>query len=79
MVNSRKYAGPENDTIFKTERDRSPNPADDRGINLCLMDEQDIKSLRESGESSFRILHHTYYMKVSDAYTQELQMAACLY
>jgi len=56
MVVSNKYTAPNenDDDVFAmkipTKTDVSSNPADDREIDLCQMDEQDVKSLHESGE-----------------------------
>ncbi len=58
MVISNKYTTPNenDDDVFAmkipTKTDVSPNPADDREIDLCQMDEQDVKSLHESGEQT---------------------------
>ena len=54
MAASSKYTAPREDGTFvmkiPTKTDDAPDPAHDQKIDLSQMDEQDIKSLRKSGE-----------------------------
>ncbi len=55
MVASNKYTTPNDDDgafamKVPTKTDVSPDPANDREIDLCQMDDQDVKSLHKSGQ-----------------------------
>ena len=53
MVISSKYTAPKDNGTFVLTiptKTGSPNPAQDRQIDLSQMDEQDLKSLQKCGE-----------------------------
>ena len=54
VTSSSKYTAPKEDGTFTltipTKKDESPDPAQDRKIDLSEMDERDLKSLHTSGE-----------------------------
>ncbi len=63
MFTSIKYTAPKEDDTFvmkiPTKADVSPNPADDREIDLSELDEQDVKSLHKSGEQPGAMVCHS--------------------